>query len=309
MNIQKFNYETDILQAVIWQYNEATNLLGLLNYKQNWINVNQTEFWQDWYNYVFYLANPALGNIIDPNLQAMALFGLAVWSIILNVPLFVPITPPEVGVVWGFNFLDQQNGVLDGTTTVTGLSNTALLQIGNLVVDTGSPSYIPADTFIDTIVNGTTITLSAAATGSATHTLNFFENENLNFNNAPFAPSANLIVLTQPQQQFLLLVRYFDLVTRGALNAFNNMPAVINSASPLADIYLNNYPLGINQFFQYMCDTFGPLIGYSGQIYCYDNLNMTITYHFTTGDFPVALFNALTQLDLFPRPTGVAITT
>ena len=89
--IQEFNYDVNLLRAILWQYNESTNLLSLVTQKQEWYNVNQTEFWTDWYNNVF-------------NLQTANFFGLAVWSIILNISMYVPYEPePDDKPIWGFN--------------------------------------------------------------------------------------------------------------------------------------------------------------------------------------------------------------
>jgi len=74
--IQQFDFSVDLLQAILWQYTSATNLQGLLNAKSAWYDANQTEFWEDWYANVF-------------NLATADDFGLSVWSVILNQPLYV----------------------------------------------------------------------------------------------------------------------------------------------------------------------------------------------------------------------------
>jgi len=86
--IQQFDYNVDLLKALLWQYNEATNLQALLEAKQQWYNVNQTEFWENWYRDVF-------------DLRTATPFGLAVWSIILGQPLFVS-KGPDNKPTWGF---------------------------------------------------------------------------------------------------------------------------------------------------------------------------------------------------------------
>jgi len=91
MKIQEFDYSVDLLLSILWQYNEATNLQSLITQKQEWYNVNQSAFWSNWYNDVF-------------NLETANFFGLSVWAIILNVPLFVPEDPePTDKPIWGFN--------------------------------------------------------------------------------------------------------------------------------------------------------------------------------------------------------------
>lgn len=88
MEIQLFNFSVDLIKASLWQYDQATNLQGLLNQKAEWYNENQTDFWQNWIRDVFFLdtAND---------------FGLTVWGIILGQPLYVNI-PNENRPTWGF---------------------------------------------------------------------------------------------------------------------------------------------------------------------------------------------------------------
>lgn len=88
--IQQFDYDVDVLAAMLWQYNTSPNLLSLLTQKQAWYNDNQTAFWTSWETNVFDL------NTADQ-------FGLTVWAIILDIPIIVVVTPPSdiVGFGWG----------------------------------------------------------------------------------------------------------------------------------------------------------------------------------------------------------------
>ena len=61
----------------------------------------------------------------------------------------------------------------------------------------------------------------------------------------------------------------------------------------------------INQFFNVLCTNND--IGFTGTIYAVDNFDMTMNYVFTTDDFPGSLFAVLIDLDVLPRPAGVAI--
>jgi hypothetical protein len=95
MRIQEFNYSVNLLQAILWQYDEATNLLSLINQKQVWYNKYQTQFWTDWYTNVF-------------NLLTANQFGLSLWSYILNVPLFLDNVQDDPDKpVFGFNNNDS----------------------------------------------------------------------------------------------------------------------------------------------------------------------------------------------------------
>ena len=90
MKIQEFFYDINVAVSLLWQYNEADALQEIVNGKQAWINTNQSQFWSDWYRDVF-------------NLQTANDFGLSVWSIILNMPLFIELSPDLPSKpIWGF---------------------------------------------------------------------------------------------------------------------------------------------------------------------------------------------------------------
>jgi len=79
----------------LWQYDQSPNIISNLTQKQEWYTENQTQFWESWFNDVF-------------NLQTANVFGLSVWSIILNVPLFIPYEPEsDDKPIWGFNNNDD----------------------------------------------------------------------------------------------------------------------------------------------------------------------------------------------------------
>lgn len=304
MNIEKFDYSVDLTAVILWQYNEAVNLLSLINQKQEWYNTNQTEFWQNWFNQVFYLG-------ADNN--QMSFFGLAVWSIILDVPLFVPIEPVEPGIVWGFNsFINSQTGTLNSTVTVSGLTSTAGLSPGMGVFG----ADIPLNTLIATIIDATDLTLTIAATASTSETLYFFENANINFGNiadstlgAPFAPTTPVIYLSEPQQQFLLLLKYFNCTNRGTISFPGNSDIIFTKDTSPNHVYTDNFLYNINYYLQWLCLNLGVAINYGeNTIYCIDNLDMTISYVFSDPSaFPSNLLQAINSLDLLPRPCGVAI--
>ena len=88
--IQAFDFSVDLLQALLWQYNEAPNLEGLLTRKQEWYDVNQSAFWDDWYRDVF-------------DLRTANDFGLSVWAIILDQRLYATYTPDTSKRIFGFD--------------------------------------------------------------------------------------------------------------------------------------------------------------------------------------------------------------
>jgi hypothetical protein len=229
-NIQTFDYGTNLTQSILWQYNQATNLLSLINQKQAWYNIYQSDFWSSWSANIFNLYTTSTG--------PLAIFGAAIWSIILNVPFFVPLneTNPADREIWGFN--------------------ETLDPFPNLL------------------------------------------NTYLNYNNGNFLPEN---ILSLEQQQFLLRLKYFQLSTLTNISAYNLTGFTSSTQIDYPSLY------SINYFLNYLCANNN--IGYTGTIYAIDNLNMTLTYNFTTDDFPLSLFNVMqpSLLDVFPRPAGVEV--
>lgn len=65
----------NLKRAIDWQRGSAEKLNQLLQLKQDWYESNYCDFWNSWVNDVF-------------NLDTANEFGLSVWSIILDVPIF-----------------------------------------------------------------------------------------------------------------------------------------------------------------------------------------------------------------------------
>lgn len=74
MNVQDFNLSLDLKEVLLWQHNEATYLPALIEAKQQFYNNKNGGFWTDWQTNVF-------------NLDTANDFGVAVWAIILDLPL------------------------------------------------------------------------------------------------------------------------------------------------------------------------------------------------------------------------------
>lgn len=81
-SIQSFSFHSDLLRALLWQYEEAENLKALARYKSDWFERATVSFWQNWYNDVF-------------NIDTATNFGLGIWARILDVPLGVDIPPHD----------------------------------------------------------------------------------------------------------------------------------------------------------------------------------------------------------------------
>lgn len=111
MNIQQFDYSINLLQAILWQYNDATNLQEILKKEQEFYEENYSAFWANWYANVF-------------NLQTANQFGLYVWSIILNLPIQLNPPAPEDQSIWGFGPYREnfENGNFAANSSSIGLS-------------------------------------------------------------------------------------------------------------------------------------------------------------------------------------------
>lgn len=199
MRIQEFDFSVNLLQAILWQYNKASKIQQLITLKQSWYDIEQSEFWQNWYRDVF--------NLITAND-----FGLSVWSIILNIPLFINTDPQNSGPIFGFN---------------------------------EDPSI----------------------------------NNYVNFNNGNFSSLGTVTILSTEEQRLLLRLRYYQLISRGAIPEINT--------------FLNN-----------LFQTSG--VPFSGHAWVLDGFDMTMTYVF---DFylPKIMRTVLQELDLLPRPAGVGL--
>lgn len=101
-----------------------------------------------------------------------------------------------------------------------------------------------------------------------------FAADDANFNNGNFASSDTGFSLTTAQKRLVLRLRYFQLVTRGAVPEIN----------------------------AFMATVFGP-----GAVYVVDGLDMHARYIFTPGALPSNLELVLQAYDLLPRPAGVGV--
>jgi hypothetical protein len=84
------NFSVNLLNAILWQYNNAPNVFSLLNRKQTWYNEHQNNFWSNWITNVF-------------DLRTCNQFGITVWAIILGIPIsIIQGGNGNTTDVWGF---------------------------------------------------------------------------------------------------------------------------------------------------------------------------------------------------------------
>jgi hypothetical protein len=131
-DIQELDYSVNLLQAILWQYTNATNLQGILNAKNAWYVTNHTDFWENWYTNVF-------------NLATANDFGLSVWSIILGQSLFTSFIESTGIPYFGFGAYNQN---FDG-------SNFASLNGGNSVYSTETSRLLLQLRYFQLVSSGT----------------------------------------------------------------------------------------------------------------------------------------------------------
>ena len=118
MDRQVFDDSVDVLKALLWQYNDATNLQGLLESKQSWYNSEYEDFWNTWFDDVF-------------NIDTCNDFGASVWAIILGISFTVQF-PPQDSPSWGFdpynlNFFSANFGAASQTSKTVNLTQKRLI--------------------------------------------------------------------------------------------------------------------------------------------------------------------------------------
>ena len=88
--------EINLDSALDWQRSNADIVQQLIGNQQKWMKENQCQFWKDWQDNVF-------------RLSTANDFGLAVWSIILDEPIYgYSGESPQDYPSWGFG-LDDEN--------------------------------------------------------------------------------------------------------------------------------------------------------------------------------------------------------
>ena len=206
MKIETFDYNIDILAVLIWQYENAENLKTLIINKNVWTAIYGTLFWDGWYENVF-------------NLATANLFGLTIWSILLDLPLFVPTSPPDPTTpIWGFNEIVPPP-------------------------PPGPPPYVTV-------------------------------NDNVDFDLGNLAGALVVPILTEDEQRVAIQLKYYQLVSRGAVTE-------------------------VNKFLNY-------IFGSMGGAWMIDNFDMTITYQFGFSISSV-LLSVIASYELLPKPAGVNI--
>ena len=130
-----YKCEIDLTSAIDWQRGSASKLNKLIALKQAWYQKNHCDFWNNWVVDVF-------------DLRTANEFGLSVWSIILDLPLFDQSekSPPDYPAIYfGANRRNFSNGNFGkNASTVDSLTvnqKRIMLQLKALILNMRSSTY------------------------------------------------------------------------------------------------------------------------------------------------------------------------
>lgn len=119
MSTQAFDFSVDLLQCLLWQYNDATKLQAIMASKQDWYNEAQEGFWEDWLSDVF-------------DIRTANEFGLSVWAAILGVPLTIVPAAQADKPIWGFGA--EREGFMQGNFASAGVLSNLTVEQRRLVL-------------------------------------------------------------------------------------------------------------------------------------------------------------------------------
>ncbi len=329
--IQQFDYSINLLRALLWQDNTATNLTALLQAKQTWYDENVSTFFEDWVTDVF-------------DIRTANEFGLAVWAIILGVPTTV-ILPPTTKANFGFGLpllltdAANQRGTWSPTTGVvvtagqtdpnagteavkvdlTGGSGTK--KVSMVPVASGIPAGTTTLTVQVKLISGTQGAISSDINGTAqawpTLTAGVWTPITLTFSNPALAHAFDIVSATGSTA--VLDIFYPKLATgnktsNGNLNFNNgNFGSLTSQAANLTTdqkrilLLLRYFKLTTLPSVTAINAGLKRILGSYGGAYVLDGLNMTyVTYVF--GFQPnSALSFVLNNFDVMPRPAAVGV--
>jgi hypothetical protein len=182
--IQEFDFSVNLLESLLWQYNDAETLQSLLDQKQSWFNENYTDFWNNWYNDVF-------------NLATANEFGLTVWSKILDVSFSLPPQAVRNDNVFGYG--DFYNNFFESNFSPTGGDDTSLT--------TEQKRSVLQLTYFKYVSRGTVPDINKTLTSFFGFKVYILDGLNM----------TGLVVLTQTvNQENLEIIKEFDLIPRPA---------------------------------------------------------------------------------------------
>ncbi|PHM33085.1 DUF2612 domain-containing protein [Xenorhabdus innexi] len=140
MKIQQLDFHSDLLRAILWQYENAPRLNRLAQHKADWFHRANVAFWNNWYRDVF-------------NIDTASDFGLAVWARILDVSLGIDVAPSDktkIGLGFGKkrNFKGNFRRNTDYTLMLTAEQKRLIIRMRYFNL-TQSPTVTNINTFLE----------------------------------------------------------------------------------------------------------------------------------------------------------------
>lgn len=140
MKIQSFDFHSDSLRAILWQYENAPKLNTLAHRKAAYFEQSNVAFWRNWYRDVF-------------NIDTANDFGLAAWARILDVTLGIDVAPSDktkIGVGFGKkrNFRGNFRRNADYTLMLTTSQKRLIIRMRYFNL-TQSPTVVNINTFLE----------------------------------------------------------------------------------------------------------------------------------------------------------------
>lgn len=94
IDIHDIDFSKDFTKALLWHLEHNEEMKALIESKDEWYQENHIQFWENWVTDVF-------------DIRTCNAFGLAVWSIILNIPLHGTAEAQDIRPAFGFGANNQ----------------------------------------------------------------------------------------------------------------------------------------------------------------------------------------------------------
>lgn len=173
MTKQQFDFSVDVMQCLIWQYNDATKLQSIVENKQAWLDTNWRDFWDDWYVNVF-------------DLRTANSFGISVWAKILGMQFAT--SDESVGIIFSFDgggqTFDNGSFVASDSIALTLEQKRTILQLRYRQMTTGGSiddmyyaisTAFPGGNIIDNLDMSLTVVLSNQSTSLDRYILDTYD--------------------------------------------------------------------------------------------------------------------------------------
>jgi len=146
MSVQAFDFSIDVMRAILWRHGDAAALQKIIQNKQQAIDALNRDFWTNWLTDVF-------------DLRTANIFGLNVWSIILDLPLIIAEDNTVVSAD-RFGFGPNRKNFNNGNFAPSTAKNTLLPDEARAALQLKyykmicRPTLIESSRIVDSVMNG-----------------------------------------------------------------------------------------------------------------------------------------------------------